>query len=95
MLPVSSFGKMAAGGTRTRGWSCKRCTTPFASASWRKAHGKRTREDDERMAAHVVAHLLRANFWIQRSPPQPAHSTSDLGRKPGGMPDGCKMTPPP
>ena len=53
-----------------------------------KAHGKRAREDDLQMAAHVVAHLVRANFRIQAGPPQPAHSTSDFGKNPDGMPDG-------
>ena len=52
-----------------------------------KAHGKRTREDDERIARNIVAHLLRANFRIQQGPPAPRHSTSDFGRRPGGMPD--------
>ena len=53
-----------------------------------KAHGKRARKDDQWMAAHVVAHLVRANFRIQCGPPRRAHSTSDLGRNPGGMPEG-------
>lgn len=53
-----------------------------------KAHGKRAREDELRMAAHVVAHLVRANFRVQQGPPQRAHSISDLARNPGGMPEG-------
>jgi len=60
-----------------------------------KAHGKRAREDDLRMAAHVVAHLMRANFRVQCGPPRPAHSISDLGRNPGGMPEGWENEPPP
>lgn len=60
-----------------------------------KAHGKRTREDDLQMAAHVVAHLVRANFRIQCGPPRRTHSTSDLGRNPGGMPNGWENEPPP
>jgi len=59
-----------------------------------KAHRKRAREDELRMAAHVVAHLVRANFRIQQGPPRRSHSTSDLGRNPGGMPDGWKNEPP-
>lgn len=52
-----------------------------------KAYGKRIREDDQAIARHVVAHLLRANYRIQQGPPRRPHSTSDFGRNPGGLPD--------
>jgi predicted GNAT family acetyltransferase len=53
-----------------------------------KPHGKRKQGDARRLAEHVVAHLQRANYRIQHGPPALRHSTSELSRKPGGMPDG-------
>ncbi|WP_043834579.1 hypothetical protein [Muricoccus aerilatus] len=54
-----------------------------------KPHGKRKQEDARRLAEHVVAHLLRANYRIQQGPPAPRHSTSDIARNPCGLPDGA------
>lgn len=53
-----------------------------------KAHGKRARDDEESIARHVVLHLLRANYRILQGPSAPPHSTSNLGKNPGGMPEG-------
>lgn len=50
-----------------------------------KAHGKRAREDDTRIARHIVAHLLRSNHRILQGPLRSPHSTSDFGRNPGGL----------
>ena len=60
-----------------------------------KPHGKRRLGESKALAEHVVAHLLRANYWIQQGSPRKPHSTSDLGRNPGGMPQGWMEEPPP